>query len=299
VDRYDGPGGAIGQGVIPDIRTTVPRDHVEDQAVRSGVVIYGLEPRGLQTGRLRADDDLSKATPQNVVDADGQRHQYLVDTQDALTHLSQQTGGFAILDTNDLSNGLKRITDDQRGYYLIGYVPDDGTFAKPGKTVRYHKISVEVKRRGLTVRTHKAFLGFSDDDKRTAPSVGGDLLLAALSPFDADGIPVSLSTRPSAENGKLGIVGQVRADGIGEQGADVLGLVLDATGTIVSSGTSSIESGPQQIEAALYVPKPGTYQVRFAIRDRRSTAVGSDTTLVTVPDKAHATAGTADIVATQ
>ena len=124
-------------------------------------------------------------------------------------------------------------------------------------------------------------------------------LLAALSPFDADGIPVSLSTRPSAENGKLGIVGQVRADGIGEQGADVLGLVLDATGTIVSSGTSSIESGPQQIEAALYVPKPGTYQVRFAIRDRRSTAVGSDTTLVTVPDKAHATAGTADIVATQ
>ncbi len=74
-------------------------------------------------------------------------------------------------------------------------MPDDGTFAKPGKTVRYHKISVEVKQRGLTVRTHKAFLGFSDDDKRTAPSVGGDLLLAALSPFDSDGIPVSLTTR--------------------------------------------------------------------------------------------------------
>ena len=299
VDRFDGPGGAIGQGVIPDIRASMPRDHVEDQAVRSGVVIYALDPRGLHSGRLLADDDLSKADAAGVVIAAGDRHQFLVDTQDALSHLSEQTGGFAILNTNDLANGFKRITDDQRGYYLIGYVPDDGTFAKPGKTVRYHKISVEVKRPGLTVRTHKAFLGFSDDDKRTAPSVGGDLLLAALSPFDADGIPVSLSTRPSAENGKLGIVGQVRADGIGEQGADVLGLVLDATGTIVSSGTSSIESGPQQIEAALYVPKPGTYQVRFAIRDRRSTAVGSDTTLVTVPDKAHATAGTADIVATQ
>ena len=91
----------------------------------------------------------------------------------------------------------------------------------------------------------------------------------------------------------------MRADGIGEQGADVLGLVLDATGTIVSSGTSSIEGGPQQIEASLYVPKPGTYQVRFAIRDRRSSAVGSDTTLVTVPEKVHATAGTADVVASQ
>ncbi len=70
----------------------------------------------------------------------------------------------------------------------------------------------------------------------------------------------------------------------------MLGLVIDANGTIVSSGTSSTESGPQQIEASLYVPKPGTYQVRFAVRDRRTTAVGSDTTLVTVPDKVHATA---------
>ena len=178
-----------------------------------------------------------------MVVAAGDRHQFLVDTQDALSHLSEQTGGFAILNTNDLANGFKRITDDQRGYYLIGYVPDDGTFAKPGKTVRYHKISVEVKRRGLTVRTHKAFLGFSDDDKRTAPSVGGDLLLAALSPFDSDGIPVSLTTRPSDANGKLSIVGQVRADGIGEQGADVLGLVIDANGTIVSSGTSRPRAG--------------------------------------------------------
>lgn len=300
VDRYDGPGGDIGQGVIPDIRTTMPRDHVEDQAVRSGVVIYALDPRGLQTGRLRADDDLSKATSADVVRQEGDRHQSLIDTQDALTHLSQQTGGFAILDTNDLSNGLKRITDDQRGYYLIGYVPDDGTFAKPGKTVRYHKISVEVKRRGLNVRTHKAFLGFSDDDpKRSAPSVGADLLQAALSPFDADGIPVSLTTRPSNADGKLSIVGQVRASSIGEQGADVLGMVIDANGLIVSSGTSETTSGPQQIEASLYVPKPGTYQVRFAVRDRHSSAIGSDSTLVVVPDKVQASAPAADVVASQ
>jgi hypothetical protein len=39
--------------------------------------------------------------------------------------------------------------------------------------------------------------------------------------------------------------------------------------------------------------------VRFAVRDRRTTAIGSDTTLVRVPDKVQATAGTADVVATQ
>jgi VWFA-related protein len=299
VDRYDGPGAENGQGVLPDIRIVMPRDHVEDQAVRAGVVIYALDPRSLQSGRLRADDDLSKASPETVVSDGADRHQLLMDTQDSLGHLSEQTGGFAVMNTNDLARGLKRITDDQRGYYLIGYVPDAGTFAMPGKTVRYHKLSVEVKRRGLKVRTHTGFLGMSDDDKRTAPSVGGDLLVAALSPFDSGGIPVSLTTRPSDSSGKLGIVGHVRAESIGEDGADVLGLVIDANGTIVSSGTSSTESGPQQIEASLYVPKPGTYQVRFAVRDRRTSAVGSDTTLVTVPDRVHATAGTADIVAAQ
>lgn len=300
VDRYDGPGGAIGQGVIPDIRTTMPRDYVEDQAVRSGVVVYALDPRGLQSGRLRSDDDLSQSTSAGIVTQERDRHQFMIDTQDALTHLSQQTGGFAILDTNDLANGLKRITDDQRGYYLIGYVPDDGTFAKPGKTVRYHKISIEVKRRGLNVRTHKAFLGFSDDDpKRSAPSVGGDLLQAALSPFDSDGIPVSLTTRPSNADGKLSIVGQVRTDRIGADGADVLGMVIDPNGLIVSSGTSETTSGPQQIEASLYVPRPGTYQVRFAVRDRKSSAIGSDSTLVVVPDKVQASGTVTDVVASQ
>ena len=297
VDRFDGPGGALGQGVLPDIRTVLPRDYVEDLAVRSGVVIYALDPRGLQSGRLRADDDLRRATPVTVVGAEQERRQFLIDTQDALRHISEQTGGFAILDTNDLANGLKRITDDQRGYYLIGYTPDADTFAKPGKTVRYHKISVEVKQRGLTVRTHKAFLGFSDDDKRTAPSVGGDLMLAALSPFASDGIPVSLSTRASDASGKLGIVGQVRTGTIGHDGADVLGLVIDANGTIVASGTSETVGGLQNIEASLYVPKPGTYQVRFAVRDRRTSAVGSDATLVTVPDKVHATGAVADVAA--
>jgi hypothetical protein len=290
VDRFDGPGGEIGRGVIPDIRTTMPRDHIEDQAVRSGVVIYALDPRGLQTGRLRADDDLTHATADTVVTTGRDRQLYLSDTQDALTHISQQTGGFAILDTNDLANGLKRVADDQRGYYLIGYVPDDNTFAKPGKTVRYHKISIEVKRRGLTVRTHKAFLGFSDDDKRTAPSVGGDLLQAALSPFDSQGIPVSLTTHSSDADGTLTIVSSVRAEAIGEEGADLLGLVIDANGEIVARGTSTLADGSQQVEAAMQVPKPGTYQVRFAVRDRHSRAVGTDLDVVTLPDRVQAAA---------
>ena len=35
--------------------------------------------------------------------------------------MAQQTGGFAVLNTNDLAGGLARIVDDTRGYYLLGF----------------------------------------------------------------------------------------------------------------------------------------------------------------------------------
>ena len=40
-----------------------------------------------------------------------------------MAYLAEQTGGFAVLNTNDLARGLGRITGDLRGYYVVGYVP--------------------------------------------------------------------------------------------------------------------------------------------------------------------------------
>ena len=74
----------------------------------------------------------------------------------------------AVLNTNDLARGLKRISDDQRGYYVIGYTPPEGTFAAPGKTPRFHQVSVKVSRPGLRVRTRKGFSAMSDADRTTA-----------------------------------------------------------------------------------------------------------------------------------
>ena len=71
------------------------------------------------------------------------------DTQEGMAYLAEQTGGFAVLNTNDLARGLGRITSDLRGYYVIGYVPEDGTFAAKGKTPRFRKIAINVKRPGF------------------------------------------------------------------------------------------------------------------------------------------------------
>ena len=152
---------------LPDSRVRYALDRVIDQATRAGVVIYSLDCRGLQTAGLQAADDL-KSPPdgvsmeETVRAAAANRTDFNRETQESLAYLAEQTGGFAVLNTNDLARGLGRITDDLRGYYVIGYVPEDGTFAAPGKTPRFRKISIKVKRPGLQVKTRKEFLGISD-----------------------------------------------------------------------------------------------------------------------------------------
>ena len=84
-----------------------------------------------------------------------ERRKTLLETQDAMASLAEITGGLAVLNTNDLGRGLQRISDDQRGYYVIGYGPPEGTFAAPGKTARFHKVSLKVRRPGRS-RAHES-----------------------------------------------------------------------------------------------------------------------------------------------
>ncbi len=65
---------------------------------------------------------------------------------DSLYRLANDTGGRAILNTNNFELGLREVVEDASTYYLVGYSPtrteDDGKF---------HKISVKVKRSGVRV----------------------------------------------------------------------------------------------------------------------------------------------------
>ena len=64
---------------------------------------------------------------------------------------------------NDLTEGLGRILADHAGYYLIGYEPEGETFPTASGSVPFHKVKVEVKRRGLRVRSRKGFYGVPDE----------------------------------------------------------------------------------------------------------------------------------------
>ncbi|HEX7486413.1 MAG TPA: VWA domain-containing protein [Vicinamibacterales bacterium] len=71
---------------------------------------------------------------------------------DSMYLLAAETGGRAILNTNNFGTGLRQVIEDASAYYLIGYTPtrseDDG---------KYHKISVKVKRPGVHVLARQGY----------------------------------------------------------------------------------------------------------------------------------------------
>ncbi len=298
-DMYD--------GVQIDPRIQSALDTLWDQAARAGVVIYALATQGLQTGMLLASDNTSKLGSASAVrGASSDRHAMLRGTQDSLSLLTRETGGFAAMDTNDLAHALRRIVDDIRGFYIIGYAPNQETFERKGATIATHRIALKVKRPGLTVKFRGAFLGRSDQPPAaTTPSAS--LVSAAMSPFTATTIPLALIPIWSGSPSGLSIKSLLQvnasaltfapvADGGTLASAEVAAVIVSVDGTVVTSGTATFTvqgaGDPASMGVVTYtvdlrVPQPGGYQVRFALRDSRSGAIGSIGEFVEVPDVAR------------
>src|SRR5258705_2167375 len=71
---------------------------------------------------------------------------------DSLRPLAENTDGLAIVDSNNLDAGMKRVVADLSSYYLLGYY---STSKLDGK---YHAITVGVRRPGVQVRARRGYL---------------------------------------------------------------------------------------------------------------------------------------------
>ena len=127
-----------------------------DRANRAGAVIYAVDARGLVCGCLTAADKTSGLSASSFGARTEARLEALAATQDGLRYLAGETGGFAVVNSNNLPGALDRIAGDLRGYYLIGFQPDANTFSADG---RFRKIRIKVKRPGLKIRTRAGFYG--------------------------------------------------------------------------------------------------------------------------------------------
>ena len=280
-----------------------------DLANRSSVVVYTMDARGLQTLAVTAADDTSGQTAEQLDQKISDRKSELFDTQDGLVYLARQTGGESFINTNDLSGGIKKMLNDQKGYYLIGYTPDTETFDATKR--RFNKLTVKVKRPDLKVRYRSGFFGLTDDqaDRTVANQTPQQQITAALtSPFAANGIELRLNTlfgnnpktgeyvRSFLHVGAKDLKFSDEADGTHKATFDVLAVSFGANGVvadqIVKNYTITLKETDYQnflrdgfvYNFAFPIKNPGGYQMRVALRDAGSGKIGSANQFIEVPN---------------
>ena len=281
-----------------------------DLANRASVVINTMDVRGLVTFGLTAVDNTWNMSPEQVEMKLGQRKANFFDSQNGLDYLAAQTGGLAIRNTNDMDAGVKRIMDDQAGYYLIGYRPDDATFDRTGGRTKFHHVALKVKRPGkYNVRTRTGFYGVTDEQlKATKETPSQQLVGALLSPFAASGVQLrltSLFTNEAAEGSVLRSYLHIKAsdltftkepDGTHKAVFELMSVTFGENEKLVDQVA---DQHTITLTDALYdkvlrygftytttvpVKKAGAYQLRTALRDPATGRTGSATQFIVVPD---------------
>jgi len=103
-------------------------------AKKQNVTFYAITPAGLQAPvtmeQLRAIDRAN----------------------DDLITLAHETEGFAVVNTNDLSGGMKKIADDLAAYYVLGYYTTNRTWDGGIRTIK-----VKLKSSGETIRARRQY----------------------------------------------------------------------------------------------------------------------------------------------
>ncbi len=291
-----------------------------DRANRSGTVLYTMDVRGLQPLTLDASYNLPVAEL-SMQNAGGQMVSELLSqqtesldqefnsTQQGLETVALLTGGLAYQNGNDLNYGLDRVLEDQKGYYLLGFHPEDGVFKLTGGQARFNRVKVKVLRAGLSVRSRTGFYGETDEQSQPKNQSRLELLRASMmSPFRSSDIRVR-ATPIYSDMTKVGplvrnllhidirdLEFEPQLDGSSKARIDLLAVAVGAGDfPLAAMGKPFVVSVPKgQMERArgngvvyaldLAVKQPGPYQFRMAVRDRKTGKTGSASQYMEIPD---------------
>ena len=147
-------------------------------ANRNNIAIYPIDPNGLTTA-LGEGELLRQA---------------------GFRAVAEDTGGDAIVNTNNFSGNYRRIVEQNSAYYLLGYVPADGADG------RFHRIRVTVKRPGLRVRARTGYMATAAEPvlaETGSPLVLSERGQAALrSPLPVNGLPLEMFLAPFKGDGR-------------------------------------------------------------------------------------------------
>jgi len=315
-DIYDVFNNRAASSIMADARDAIAA------AQRANVTIFAVDPRGLtQLGdeaitiqSLSDDPNVDYGTTRGFANE-------LLMAQESLISLAQETGGIAVVRTNDIAGGLTRIERDTSRYYVLGYVADPTN--SPGK---FRKIEVKVKRPGLTVRARRGYVPAdlkSDARRETGikPGTSPALAAALTNPVPVGELPLRVWAAPFKGTGKNASVAlAVEIDGAAlkyEQRDDrfvenlELSIVAaDQNGKIRRSDRQTltlqlkpethkalVSGGGVRMLSRVELP-PARYQIRIGAHESNGGAVGTVPIDLEVPDYDKATFALSGLVVT-
>ncbi len=264
------------------------RTNLTATANLASVVFYAADPRSINpavTGKA----------------ADTQ-----IDMFGGLGRLTKETGGVFFDNTNDAARVLERVEQELSGYYKIVFT--SSTKNESG-SLPFLRPTVKVLQPGANVRARTGMLKVKDETEGFDPGQAlTEMIGSVASPFSFGEIGLGLRAvfSRSARNELAvdillpiemkDISYTLQKDGMHNCTVEVATALINQTGTAASSAPKGFEIKlkPEEYErvlrnglpmqARLYAPSPGNYQVVAAVRDLTSGKVGSIRTFVDVPN---------------
>ncbi len=287
-------------------------NRLSDNAIRAGVAVNTLDPRGLKatpgvvgfeatparSGLGGVDVTFGRGGAQNQAVfgellAGGSEHL-------GLSTVANATGGLSIVNTNDFKAGLEKILSRSKGYYTLAYRPSEKFDNK------FHKIEVKVKRSGVRVFTQSGYLAKEEKPLEGPRTKEEEIAAAASSPLaqrDIDLIPVvALKLQPTKASVDIHILVDAKklhfnqtADGKYQTSFDVVGFVFDQLGKLRGGFSETINANltPENYQRALNerldysatteLP-PGYFQLRAVVRETGTRSLGTFSKYLEIPD---------------
>jgi VWFA-related protein len=249
-------------------------------AAAAGVTLYTIDGKGLETA---LGNEAENRYERPTLAASVLQSNY----QDSLRYMADETGGLAIVNTNDVGPGLKRIVNDLDTYYSLGYR------LIPSGRDRPHRIEVKVKGHPEYKLAYKPMF-----IEKTLPTRIADRVISGLAYDLADNpldIDLSTSEPQPSSNGRwlLPVAVRVPLDRIAliPDGDDLTGYIMVY---YVARDDEGKESDLQRTEHPIKLPRadydqakgrvwtvtasllldPGTYRISVGVRDELTNQAG-------------------------
>jgi VWFA-related protein len=270
-------------------------------AVKANVSIYSLDIRGLQafppggeaqSASLHGQSAYSGASVLNDLSGNAA-------SQETLATLSSDTGGKAFFDSNDFSGVFTQVQKDSSAYYVLGFTSNN-----PLKDGKFRRLKVQVNRSDLKLDFRAGYyagrdfehLNRADREQQLEDELDAQLprvdvpLYAGAAYFRHDdahyylavslvipGSQIPFVTEKDKDNATIDIIGEALGGGKLRVGQ------LRDTVKLAVESTRQVRRKNVQYNTG-FVLAPGSYHLKFVIRENQTGRMGSFETDVQIPD---------------